>query len=444
MRVLFVLEDKGESKALTESASSLGLKFKSCDSLAEGESLVKQHAFDAVVLRRGRGSIALKSFLRSAHTAAPSMRIFLLGSSPGGQADTASDEQIRALVSGSSIEILVDAPPTEVIVRLLAIELGRRPSLLGYESLQQITFRRSWTSSLARDRATGEQGVLATLDPHLAADEEALEELGRVLPPALAVKHASLGAAKRVDLERPVPLVFWPVPAGAPVSALTERRERAAGAPLPIEGALGLIALLAGALDALHTASIIHGAVAPWAVWACADGGALLLHQGFAAFAEEERRRTRDRRHPLPFSEDALAPEKLMNDRAITPAVDVYGAGLVLYEMLCGARPFQRDSAMDTLQAILQDAPTPPSARRPDVPAQVSALVLSMLAKAPEDRPQNGAELLRAVEPLLPKAGGLRRLFGGAAKPEALVAAMLQGRAEDVAKFSPSARPAGK
>ena len=51
MRVLFVLEDKGESKALMESASSLGLKYKACDSFAEGENLVKQHAFDEERLR---------------------------------------------------------------------------------------------------------------------------------------------------------------------------------------------------------------------------------------------------------------------------------------------------------------------------------------------------------------------------------------------------------
>lgn len=444
MRVLFVLEDKGEAKALMESAWSLGLTYKTCDSIAEGEELIKQHPFDAVVLRRGRVSIALKSFLRSAHAAAPSARIFLLGSSPSSQADTASDEQVRALMSGSSVEILIDAPPTEVIVRILALELGRRPALLGYESLHQITHRRSWTSRLARDRATGELGVLATLDPHLATDEEALEELGRVLPPALAVKHASLGEAKRVDLERPVPLIFWPVPPGVPISELTAPRDHAPAQPLPIEGALAVTALLAGALDALHAASVIHGSVAPWAVWACADGGVLLLHQGFAVFAEEERRRTRDRRYPLPFTEDALAPEKFMNDRAITPAVDVYGAGLILYQMLCGVRPFQREDATETLKAILQEAPAPPEKRRPDIPANVSELVLSMLAKAPEDRPQDGAALLRAVSPLLPKAGGLRRLFGGAAKPESLVAAMLNDRAEDVAKFSPPAKPAGK
>jgi hypothetical protein len=435
MRVLFVLEDKGEAKALVDLASELGLSPRTCESLIEGEGLLKEHAFDAIVLRRGKGSIALRSFLRTAASNAPSAKLFVLGGqqSAGSGGD---DTQVRALSAATGVELLAEAPPTEIIVRVIGAKLGKAPAVLGYEVVTPIDHRRSWTASLANDRATGERGVLATLDPRIALDELALDELGRELPPAVAVKHPSLAVASRIALEPPVPLVFWSVPPGLPLSALFQaERDRKPPSPLPLGGALGVMVQLAGALRALHEASVVHGAIEPWAVWACKDGGVRLIHQGFAAFAEAERRRTRDRRSTSPFPEDGLPPEKALDDRGATPAGDVYGAGIVLYELLCGERPFRRGSSSETLQAILSDAPVPPDARRPDVPAPLSALVVSMLAKAPEDRPKDGATLEAALLALMPKSGGWRRLLGSSAKPEELVAEMMRERAKGVKGF---------
>jgi protein kinase-like protein len=330
------------------------------------------------------------------------------------------------------VKLLGDASPSEVAVRLFGARVGREPDVVGYETRKALFDRRTWTASFARDRATAEGGVLAALDPRLAMDSIALEALGRAIPRVLAVRHPSLAIARKAVTEAPSPFVFWSAPPGAPLPELmSSSNDEPVPRLLPISGALGVMVQIAGALRALHEAKVVHGAVEPWAVWVCLDGSVLLMHQGFGVFAEGERRRSKGRRYQLGAPDDGVPPEQLVDDQNKTPAADIYGAGLVLYELLCGARPLRRRTANETLQAILREPPAPPDALRPDVPAALSALTLSMLAKSPAERPQSGAALEEALVAMMPKAEGWRRLLGSAAKPSALVASMMREKAGD-------------
>jgi serine/threonine protein kinase len=67
---------------------------------------------------------------------------------------------------------------------------------------------------------------------------------------------------------------------------------------------------------------------------------------------------------------------------------DVYALGVTAFEMLCGTPPFEAKTSLDLVVKHLCDAPPPPTALRPDLPPRLEALLLSMLAKTPADRPR--------------------------------------------------------
>ena len=96
---------------------------------------------------------------------------------------------------------------------------------------------------------------------------------------------------------------------------------------------------------------------------------------------------------------------------------DLFGLGVVLYEMVAGVNPFATEHPATTLEAISGHHPAPLGAILLDVPTSLSDLASSLLAKRPEERPQSAADALRDLETLVRTHGAdgrntLRGLIG--------------------------------
>jgi serine/threonine-protein kinase len=79
------------------------------------------------------------------------------------------------------------------------------------------------------------------------------------------------------------------------------------------------------------------------------------------------------------------APEQALG-KAIDRRCDVYAAGIMLYEMVTGRRPFEGQGDLAVLRAQVEDAPQPPRAHLPALSAELEALILRALEKKPEQR----------------------------------------------------------
>jgi serine/threonine-protein kinase len=92
-----------------------------------------------------------------------------------------------------------------------------------------------------------------------------------------------------------------------------------------------------------------------------------------------------------------MAPEVI---RGIAPtfAADVYAAGVVLYRLLTGLRPFPGETPEEIFQQQLHSEPMPPSMLRAHAPLALERIALRALARDPEHRFANGTELRRALE----------------------------------------------
>jgi tRNA A-37 threonylcarbamoyl transferase component Bud32 len=92
-----------------------------------------------------------------------------------------------------------------------------------------------------------------------------------------------------------------------------------------------------------------------------------------------------------------MAPEMAIGER-VDGRADLYAIGCVAYYLLTGQQVFDGTTAMQIMSKHLQAAPVPPSARGAfTIPAALDALVLSCLAKEPEERPQSAADLARRL-----------------------------------------------
>jgi serine/threonine protein kinase len=184
---------------------------------------------------------------------------------------------------------------------------------------------------------------------------------------------------------------------------------RLAQRKMPLSEALRLGIAIADALARAHAAGIVHRDLKPSNVMVTADG-VKILDFGLAKLVE------------APFSQPeapTMAPEEssLTRERAVLGTVgwmspeqasgepvdsrgDVFAFGVLLYEMLTGAHPFRRGTAMETIAAIREDEPTPPTEIVPALPPEVERAVLRCLRKKPERRWQSLSDLKVVLEDL--------------------------------------------
>jgi len=165
--------------------------------------------------------------------------------------------------------------------------------------------------------------------------------------------------------------------------------------PLPEDEVIKIAGRLCGALAHVHERGFVHRDLKPGNVMLCHDDTLRLMDFGLTTRAEAHASFFR-RFGPTVGTADYIAPEQLQG-RAWDARTDLYGLGAMMYEMLTGVAPFTGRTPKDVMQARLQQEPTPPSRRNPNVSPAMERLVLRALARSPSARPQTAHELEAAL-----------------------------------------------
>ena len=112
------------------------------------------------------------------------------------------------------------------------------------------------------------------------------------------------------------------------------------------------------------------------------DGGLRILDFGVARSGDV----TLTVSHGILGTVSYMAPEQVRGE-PLDGRADLWALGVLLYEMLTGRRPFEGEHEIAIAHAILHSEPARPSALRPEIPAELDALVLGLLARQPDGRP---------------------------------------------------------
>ncbi|WP_461173181.1 serine/threonine protein kinase [Arthrobacter sp. Z1-9] len=180
-------------------------------------------------------------------------------------------------------------------------------------------------------------------------------------------------------------LVMELVP-GQPLSSIIEHEQ-----VLSPDRTLSIIAQTARALSVAHAQGLVHRDVKPGNLLITPDGRVKVTDFGIARLADQ-----------VPLTQTGqvmgtaqyLAPEQATGQTA-TGSSDIYSLGVIGYECLAGHRPFSGESQIAIALAQVNDAPPP---LPESLPAPVRALLMSMLAKDPKNRPANAIKLAEAAE----------------------------------------------
>ena len=169
---------------------------------------------------------------------------------------------------------------------------------------------------------------------------------------------------------------------------------------LSLENMLRVASSLAAALDQLHRHKVLHRNLTSSNVIIGKDMRATIIDLDMAvAGGKVLRRESLDMFEGPP---DYISPEQTGRiNLPIDYRSDLYSAGVILYELFAGRLPFYATSRSELTHQILARNPVPPHEVNPLVPEAVSAIVMKLLAKSPEDRYQSAYGLMADLETAL-------------------------------------------
>ena len=184
------------------------------------------------------------------------------------------------------------------------------------------------------------------------------------------------------------------------------------GTQIPLPIACRMAADACAGLHAAHRAKdhegtplhIVHRDVSPSNILVSATGVVKVVDFGVARAREAAQATTEDGR--LKGKTNYAAPEQISGEHEkISPATDLFAMGIVLYEMLTGAHPFERPSEYRMMTAIMEEDAPQASSKRAGLPATLDKTIAKALAKAPVERWQEASDLQMALEQVLVELG---------------------------------------
>jgi tRNA A-37 threonylcarbamoyl transferase component Bud32 len=232
----------------------------------------------------------------------------------------------------------------------------------------------------ARDSVLDRDVALKFLPETLTANDMAREMFAKEAKAAASVTHPNIITIHDYGVMDGKPFLCMELVDGEP---LREMIDKTGGKGLPLPLALEIAEGLLSALAFAHARSVVHRDVKPPNVMRTSQGVVKLADFGIAKLMEPGQSATKVVGTPA-----YMAPEQFVG-RGIDNRTDLFAAGVTLYETLTCQLPYEGADRATAPKAVRE--------HRPEVPADLEHVIMRCIAAAPEQRPDSGAALAKAM-----------------------------------------------
>jgi len=250
---------------------------------------------------------------------------------------------------------------------------------------------------LARDTKLGRTVALKILPPNFASNPHRMQRFLREAKAASSLNHPNILTIYEIAETEAIPMIAAEFIEGETLREhLTRKR-------MSTQESLDVAVQIASALAAAHTAGIIHRDIKPENIMLRPDGYVKVLDFGLAKIVEEPQGKDAEGARTLSqcVSEPGLvlgttrymSPEQARGE-PVDARADIWSLGVVLYEMVAGAPPFEGSASTEIIALILMKDPPPLARFAREVPAELERIVMKALQKNQEERFQTAKDFL--------------------------------------------------
>jgi len=279
--------------------------------------------------------------------------------------------------------------------------------------------------------------AIKTLLPTVAMQRDARTRFLREAEAASRINHPNVVAVLDVGTEGDTPYLVMEFLEGETLDGLLERRGM-----LPVADAVDLMLPVISAVSTAHEHGVIHRDLKPQNIFLSRGpwGEAIpkVLDFGVSKLVDDREAVALTGTQAMLGTVTYMSPEQARGARGVDARSDQYAIGLILYEMVTGARAHPGESALEILHHIASGIFVPPRTARPELPVAMEAVLLRCLAAQPHDRYPS----LRALgQALLPHAGDKARAAFADGFRDSLAASEAAPSAGRTMVLPPSASP---
>jgi serine/threonine protein kinase/Flp pilus assembly protein TadD len=241
---------------------------------------------------------------------------------------------------------------------------------------------------LAEDTKLHRQVALKFLPKAMTADPEARVRFEREAQAAAALNHPNIITIYEIGEHEGQVFIAMEYAEGQTLKEIIDAGARRA-VPLPITQVIAIAAQIASGLAAAHAKYIVHRDIKPQNILADKEGRVKILDFGLAKLKGVS---SLTKESSTLGTVHYMSPEQTMG-KDVDQRTDIWSLGVVLYEMLTGQLPFKGDYEQAVIYSILNEEPKPSDNLRPDIPAELKAIIDKCLEKETDVRYQHADDL---------------------------------------------------
>ena len=254
---------------------------------------------------------------------------------------------------------------------------------------------------LAEETRLGRLVVIKVLPPEMAADVN-VERFEREIQLAAKLQHPHIVPLLTAGSDGDLLYYVMPYIEGESLRAKLAREGE-----LPVGEAARILREVLDALACAHAHGVVHRDIKPDNVL-LSGRHAVVTDFGVAKAVSASTAESTLTSMGIALGTPAyMAPEQAAADPHVDHRADIYAAGALAYEMLCGRPPFSGPTPQAVLAAHLTKVPDPVAVHRDTVPPGMAEMIMRCLQKKPADRWQNAEDLLPQLDAVLTPSGGM-------------------------------------